>query len=215
VILSAPPPLERLATRQRVVALTLDAGGNADAAPRAFAELRRAHVPITFFLTGRWVRLYPALARAIGRNPEWVVGDHTVDHTSMPGLSAAHARWEILEGAREVERGTGRDPKPLFRFPYGAETPSLDALVARLGYVDVRWTVDSLGWRGPCCQTVAGIVRRVDAGLEPGAIVLMHIGSSGGGTLDTDALPAVIRSIEARGYRLIALSASSVRAASR
>ena len=212
---SVPPPLERLATRQRVVALTLDAGGNADSAYRAFAELRRAHVPVTFFLTGRWVRLHPLLARAIGRNAAWSVGDHTVDHTSMPTLGPAPAPWEIVEAAREIERATGRDPKPLFRFPYGAETPSLDALVASLGYVDVRWTVDSLGWRGPCCQTVAGIVRRVDAGLEPGAIVLMHIGSSGGGTLDTDALAAVIRSIEARGYKLVALNASSVRASSR
>jgi peptidoglycan/xylan/chitin deacetylase (PgdA/CDA1 family) len=155
------------------------------------------------------------LARAVGRNPEWVVGEHTVDHASMPTLSAARARWEVVEGAREDERATGRDPKPLFRFPYGAETPSLDALVASLGYVDVRWTVDSLGWRGPCCQSVGGIVRRVDAELQPGAIVLMHIGSSGGGTLDTDALPAVIRSIEARGYRFVALNASSLRARSR
>ena len=200
-----PPPLDRLATAQHVVALTVDAGGNADAAARALAELRRAGVPITFFLSGRWVTLHPVLAREIGRNPEWNVGDHTVDHASMPTLSAARARWEVLEARREIERATGRDPKPLFRFPYGAETPSLVALVERLGFRDVRWTIDSLGWRGPRFESVAGLVRRVVGELGPGAIVLMHIGSSGGGTLDTDSFPAVIRAVEARGYRFVAL----------
>jgi peptidoglycan/xylan/chitin deacetylase (PgdA/CDA1 family) len=203
VTADAPAPIERLATAQHVVALTLDAGGNADAAPRAFAELRRAGIPVTLFLTGRWVTLHPVLAHEIGSDAKWVVGDHTVDHQPMPTLPPAKARWEIVEAAREIEHETGRDPKPLFRFPYGAETPALDALVARLGYVDVRWSVDSLGWRGPCCQSVAGIVSRVVAALRPGAIVLMHIGSSGGGTLDTDALPAVIHAIEAHGYRFV------------
>lgn len=200
-----PPPLDRLATAQHVVALTLDAGGNADAASRAFAELRRAAIPVTFFLTGRWVTLYPVLARELGRDPLWNVGNHSVDHTSMPTLSAARARWEVVRARREIEGATGRDPKPLFRFPYGAETPALVARVERLGYRDVRWTVDSLGWRGPRFETVSGLVRRVADGVRPGAIVLMHIGSSGGGTLDTDALPAVIRAVEARGYRFVAL----------
>jgi peptidoglycan/xylan/chitin deacetylase (PgdA/CDA1 family) len=200
-----PPPLDRLDTSQHVVALTVDAGGNADAARRALAELRRANVPVTFFLSGRWVTLHPLLARAIGDDPKWNVGDHTVDHMSMPTLPAAHARWEVVEARREILRTTGLDPKPLFRFPYGAETPALVALVERLGFRDVRWTIDSLGWRGPGFESVAGLVRRVVAALRPGAIVLMHIGSSGGGTLDTDAFPEVIRAVEARGYRFVAL----------
>lgn len=201
----APPPLDRLATAKHVVALTLDAGGNADSARRAFAELRRADVPVTFFLTGRWVTLHPVLARDIGRDPLWHVGDHTVDHSSMPTLPSARARWEVVEARREIEERTGLDPKPLFRFPYGAETPALDGLVEALGFRVVRWSIDSLGWRGPGFESTAALVRRVVAGLQPGAIILMHIGSSGGGTLDTDALAGVIRAVEARGYRFVAL----------
>ena len=53
-----PPPLDRLATAQHVVALTLDAGGNADGAHQAFAELRRAAIPVTFFLTGQFFWTY-------------------------------------------------------------------------------------------------------------------------------------------------------------
>ena len=37
--------------------------------------------------------------------------------------------------------------------------------------------------------------------LQPGEIVLMHVGASkGGSTLDADALPGVIAELRARGY---------------
>lgn len=54
-----PPPvvageLARLQTRQHVVALTFDGGGNAEGAGRLPAVLRREHVVGTFFLTGDW-----------------------------------------------------------------------------------------------------------------------------------------------------------------
>jgi peptidoglycan/xylan/chitin deacetylase (PgdA/CDA1 family) len=196
--------LVRLPTTQHVVALTLDGGGNADGVRRALDTLSRTGTPATFFLTGRFVRLYPVLAREIGRR--WVVGNHTVDHVDLTKVSNARAAWEIAAATTQIRNGAGIDPRPLFRFPYGYWNERVQAIAHRLGYVDVRWTVDTWGWMGRCCQTVAGVVRRVLAGLMPGEIVLMHIGSAGdGATLDTDALPAVVRAVEARGYRFVTL----------
>ena len=86
--------LVRLPTRQRVVALTFDGGGNADAAQAVLAILRREHVPGTFFLTGHFVTTYPRLARAIGRR--YPVANHTVDHLDLrrlsPSAAGDHAR---------------------------------------------------------------------------------------------------------------------------
>ena len=42
-------------TRRRVVALTFDAGANANAVPSILATLGREGVPATFFLTGNFV----------------------------------------------------------------------------------------------------------------------------------------------------------------
>jgi peptidoglycan/xylan/chitin deacetylase (PgdA/CDA1 family) len=43
--------------------------------------------------------------------------------------------------------------------------------------------------------------RRVEEHLEPGAIILMHIGAAtNGATLDTSALPAVIAAVRRHGY---------------
>ena len=188
-----------------MVALTFDGGGNADGAPGVLAALRRAKVPATFFLTGHFVRSYPALARAIGRR--YPVGNHTVDHLDMLRLSTAAATREVTRAAVMIQRATGRDTHPYFRFPYGSRNGRTLRLVYSLGYASVRWTVDTWGWMGLSQQSVGGAVRRVLANLVPGEIVLMHVGSSRDhSTIDAHALPTVIRLVRARGYRFVTLA---------
>ncbi len=194
----------RLQTRQRVVALTFDGGGNADAAKRVLAILKRERVPGTFFLTGHFVRTYPLLSRAIGRR--FPVANHTVDHLDLRRLSTPAATREITRAETMIRRATGRDPRPLFRFPYGARDARTLAIVRRVGYESVRWTVDTWGWMGLTLQSVAGAQRRVLDHLVPGEIVLMHLGAARDrSTIDSRALPGVIRAVRAHGYRFVTL----------
>jgi peptidoglycan/xylan/chitin deacetylase (PgdA/CDA1 family) len=196
--------LVRLQTSQHVVALTFDGGGNADAAKQVLAVLKREHATGTFFLTGHFVRTYPLLSRAIGRR--YPVANHTVDHLDLRRLSTGAATRQITMAERMIRDATGRDSRPLFRFPYGARDARTLGIVRRLGYASVRWTVDTWGWMGLTLQTVAGAQRRVLAHLVPGEIVLMHLGSSRDrSTIDSRALPGVIRAIRARGYRFVTL----------
>src|SRR6266536_1632022 len=195
----------RLQTRQHVVALTFDGGGNADAAKGVLVVLRREHVPATFFLTGHFVQSFPGLARAIGRR--YPVGNHTVNHLDLRRLSTIGATREIARAARMIERATGRDTHPYFRFPYGARNGRTLGIAHRLGYTSVRWTVDTWGWMGLSQQSVGGVVQRVRDNLVPGEIVLMHLGSSRDhSTIDSKALPAVVRLVRARGYRFVTLA---------
>ena len=195
----------RLQTRQHVVALTFDGGGNADAAKDVLAVLRREHVPATFFLTGHFVQSYPALARAIGRR--FPVGNHTVNHLDLLRLSAPAASREVTQAAVLIQRATGRDTHPYFRFPYGSRNTRTLRMVNSLGYASIRWTVDTWGWMGLSRQSVRGAARRVLDNLVPGEIVLMHLGSSRDrSTIDSKALPAVIHLIRARGYRFVTLA---------
>jgi peptidoglycan/xylan/chitin deacetylase (PgdA/CDA1 family) len=194
----------RLQTRQHVVALTFDGGGNADGAQGVLTALRRENVPATFFLTGHFVQSYPRLARAIGRR--YPVGNHTVDHLDMLRLSPAAGRREVTRAAVMIQRATGRDTHPYFRFPYGSRNSRTLRMVNGLGYASVRWTVDTWGWMGLSEQSVPGAVRRVLDELVPGEIVLMHLGSARDrSTIDSKALPTVIRLVRARGYRFVTL----------
>jgi len=210
MMLALPPAvvageLVRLQTRQHVVALTFDGGGNADGAASVLTELRRAGVPATFFLTGHFVQSYPLLARAIGRR--YPVGNHTVNHLDLLRMSAGAAAREVTRAASMIERATGRNTHPYFRFPYGSRNGATLRLVHRLGYASVRWTVDTWGWMGLSRQSVPGAVRRVVDHLVPGEIVLMHLGSSRDrSTIDSKALPVVLRQVRARGYRFVTLA---------
>jgi peptidoglycan/xylan/chitin deacetylase (PgdA/CDA1 family) len=209
VIHALPPAivageLVRLQTRRQVVALTFDGGGNAEAAKGVLAILKRERVPGTFFLTGHFVRTYPLLSRAIGRR--YPVANHTVDHFDLRRLSTPAATREITRAETMIRRATGRDPRPLFRFPYGARDARTLGIVRRLGYASVRWTVDTWGWMGLTLQSVAGAQRRVLDHLVPGEIVLMHLGAARDrSTIDSRALPGVIRAVRARGYRFVTL----------
>jgi peptidoglycan/xylan/chitin deacetylase (PgdA/CDA1 family) len=210
VIAGLPPPivageLVRLQTRQQVVALTFDGGANADGARSVLAILHRERVPATFFLSGDFVRTYPALARAIGRH--YPVANHTANHVDLRGLSTPEVIREIKAGERALRAATGRDPRPCFRFPYGARDARTLRIVRELGYVSVRWTVDTWGWMGTSMQTVPGAVRKIVSHLVPGEIVMMHLGSARDrSTIDSKALPAVIRQVRARGYRFVTLA---------
>jgi peptidoglycan/xylan/chitin deacetylase (PgdA/CDA1 family) len=197
----------RLPTARRVVALTFDSGGDAAGVASIMATLAEHGVPATFFMTGRWAEVYPDLARQVAAR--YPVGNHSYSHPRLTGLDDARVVDEITRGEAAIETATGRDPHPLFRFPYGDVDGRTLGIVHAQGYGGIRWTVDTLGWKGASAGQSAGTVEaRVLANLQPGEIVLMHVGGAqDGSTLDADALPALIAAVEARGYSFVTVGA--------
>jgi peptidoglycan/xylan/chitin deacetylase (PgdA/CDA1 family) len=192
----------------RVVALTFDAGANAAGLPSILSTLAGKGVTGTFFLTGNWAVNNPQAVAQIAAAGHRVA-NHSMTHPGFTGLGNDQIAQQV-RGAEQAILAAGADPRPLFRFPYGERDARTIAAVNTLGYVAVRWTVDTLGWKGTSggasLQVVAG---RVQAGLQPGEIVLMHVGSNpdDGTTLDADALPQVIDRITAAGYGFTTLDA--------
>lgn len=196
-------------TTRHVVALTFDAGANAGGVASILATLQRDHIPASFFLTGNFIRDFPASAQQIARAGNRI-GDHTITHPYLTQLSDQAVQREILDGAQQITAVTGANPAPLFRFPYGDADTRTIAIANRAGYVPVRWTVDTLGWEGTSGHiTTSIVVSRVLSALRPGEIVLMHAGSNPGdhSTLDADALPKAISELRARGYSFVTLDA--------
>jgi peptidoglycan/xylan/chitin deacetylase (PgdA/CDA1 family) len=208
---SIPPSLlgtqwYTLPTTERVVALTFDAGANADAVPSILRILADREVPATFFLTGRWVEVYPEYASQIGA--AYPVANHSYSHPDLTTLSDAEVRDEITKGAAAIKKATGQDTHPLFRFPFGASNAGAIGIVNSLGYGAINWTVDTRGCQGTSGGRSADLlVDRVLSALQPGEIVIMHVGSNPDdhSTLDADALPRVIDEILARGYTFVAV----------
>jgi peptidoglycan/xylan/chitin deacetylase (PgdA/CDA1 family) len=196
--------LSTLATTQQVVALTFDAGANANAVPSILATLEANCVPATFFLTGDWVDAFPADARRVA--VRYPVGNHSDTHPHLPALSDAAVRDEVNRAERIIQGSTKFNPRPMFRFPFGERDARTMGIVNGLRYGSIRWTVDTLGWQGTSgSQSVQTVTNRVLASLRPGEIVLMHVGShpTDGSTLDADALPGIIAELKRRGYGFV------------
>jgi peptidoglycan/xylan/chitin deacetylase (PgdA/CDA1 family) len=197
----------RLPVTRQVIALTVDAGANADGVPSIRKTLHDKAVKATFFLTGKFVQRYPVKSKRLADSD--IVGNHTFTHLDLTTLSDEAIRAEVGSAEETIRTTTGEDPQPYFRFPYGARTTHDIQLLNSLCYVPFRWTVDTLGWKGTSGgQSVQSVVSRVVAAAQPGAIVLMHVGSNpdDGSTLDADALPQVIDRLRALGYRLVRLA---------
>jgi peptidoglycan/xylan/chitin deacetylase (PgdA/CDA1 family) len=171
---------DRIPTDRKIVALTFDAGANADGVGSILATLAREHVPATFFLTGQFADSYPAQTRLIATGG-FRLGNHSATHPSFPALGDAAIRDQVLGAEHDIRVATGGDPRPLFRFPFGDR--------------DQR-TITAL---------VAG---RVLGALTPGEIVLMHLGSNprDHSTLDADALAGVIEALRDQGYGFVTLA---------
>ncbi len=190
------------------VALTFDAGANSAGLPSILQSLAAAGVRGTFFLTGSWAAANPEGVAAIVAGGHRV-GNHSMTHPAFTGLSDAVIADQV-RSAEQAIRAAGADPRPLFRFPFGDRDARTIATVNNLGYLPVRWSVDTLGWKGTSGGVTAQLVAdRVLAALQPGEIVLMHIGSNpdDGTTLDADALPQVISRIRQAGYGFTTLDA--------
>ncbi|GAA2742401.1 hypothetical protein GCM10009868_12240 [Terrabacter aerolatus] len=190
------------------MALTFDAGSGNEGVPSILRTLESQRVPASFFLTGQFVDAFPGSARAIAsRHP---VGNHTYSHPDLTTLASSAIRNEIRRAATRIKEVTGQDPRPWFRFPFGAVDARTISVVNAECYVPFRWTVDTLGWEGTSGgQSVGSVVARVTSAARPGEIVLMHVGAhpTDHSTLDADALPRIVSELRARGYTFVTLAA--------
>lgn len=199
--------LERILTERSVVALTFDGGSSDAGVADILATLAERDVPATFFVTGAFARTYPQRVRAMAAAGH-PVGNHSDAHLSYPELTDVRIRADVAAAEAAINAASGRPAMPLFRFPFGARTDHDIRVVNDAGYLPVRWSVDSLGWKGTSGGlTVDEVVDRVVSTAVPGHIVLMHVGANpdDGTTLDADALPRIIDGLRALGYGFVDL----------
>lgn len=177
-----------------LVALTFDDGPGPDTL-QTIEALRAAGMTATFFEVGKLLGepMFDGIPKAAARFG--AIGDHTWDHISMVGLSAAELDAEIARTRRVLKQITGQRVF-LFRPPLGRHDPTVDAYVRSAGMLQIMWTIDSGDSMGASDDQIFRTVR--DA-LSPGDIVLLH---ENRGTTQ-NALPRIIRLIQRKGYRAV------------
>lgn len=186
--------------RRRAMALTFDDGPS----PYTTAIVHilvRMHVPATFFVVGQQLPVFPDAFRDELKHG-FEIGDHTENHAWLVRLSAGGQYGQIHADAVAAER-LGAPPPRLFRPPYGAYDRVTIAILHRLRMLMVLWSIDPDDWLRPGAKA---IVARVLSHARPGRIVILHDGG-GDRSQTVAALPAIVRGLRRRGYRLVSVPA--------
>ena len=193
---------DTLPLARKELVLTFDDGPWPGTTPKVLDALKRECVRATFFLLGRNAKAQPALARrALAEGHS--IGHHTFAHPLLEHMPLAKAEAEIDRGiaADEVAlygQRRGHPATPFFRFPGFASNGALLERMSQRGLVVFGADVWASDWEpmSPERQLHLILTRIEQVGR---GIVLFH---------DTKVqtalmLPAFLRELKRRGYRIV------------
>jgi peptidoglycan/xylan/chitin deacetylase (PgdA/CDA1 family) len=188
-----------------VVALTFDDGPDPVWTPRILDELARARAHATFFVLTERAARHPEIVertRAEGHGVQL----HGHLHLRHPRAGEAAVREDLAAALRvfgtDRRRGHGGADVPTqWRVPWGDLAPFSAALAAEHGLTLAGWTADTEDWRD---RPAPALLRAVEPGLQPGAIVLAHDGIGPGAERATarataELIGPLVDAIRARG----------------
>lgn len=203
------------------VALTFDDGPDPRWTPRILDILKEKKVPATFFIVGENALTERGLLRRM-LSEGHEIGSHTYTHPNLANSDTNRTRFELNATQRLFEAFTGRTLK-LFRAPFfgDAEPTTADEIMPvweaqTRGYLSVGLHVDSEDWQRPGVpaiinNVVSSVMKndQCDFTFEEQCshnVVLLH-DSGGDRTQTIEALPTIIDTLRARGYRFVPVSA--------
>lgn len=191
---------------EKVVALTFDDGPDPLYTPRILDILKQYNIKATFFTIGDSGARYPDLLSRIYKEGH-ELGNHTYKHIDIGTESKEKIKQELKSTNRVIENSTGHGTI-LFRPPYdnGLDMSQDKALetfmkINDLGYVMVGNAIDSNDWKD---KVPDKITHNVLNSLGNGNIILMHDGG-GDRSATIEALPMIIKELQAQGYRFVGI----------
>lgn len=201
-------------TWPRRVALTFDDGPHPTWTPLILDALERAACVATFFVVGRCVAEHPEIVRDARRRGH-EIGMHLFSHERSAVYDDVRFRDELCRSKAQLEDLLG-EPARWLRFPYGTKgRQSPRAVFEEHGVRVAHWTYSSLDSQ---LADPGRMVARVDAGLRPGVIVLLHDNLADAGpslpapyraerNATLAALPGIAGRLRARGLSAVTLTA--------
>lgn len=188
----------KLKANEKAIALTFDDGPSPKYTTQVLEILKKNHIKATFFMVGQMVQSYPQVAKQVAADGD-VIGNHTWHHWYRR-MDATTAASEINRTADIIYKTTGVKTT-LFRPPGGFLHNGLVDYAKSQNYAVIMWSEVS-GDADRRSPQATGMVKNVLKAAKPGAIVLMHDGG-GNRSRTVKALPEIINSLKAQGYKFV------------
>lgn len=185
---------------EKRIALSFDDGPHPVFTLKILEILKKYEITATFFMIGRNVEYYPAVARAVHANGH-EIGNHTYTHPHMRQTDVETLRREIRMTEETLKKNGIPKPK-LFRPPEGFRSAEQIHALETEGYETVIWSLDTHDWQG---RAVGEIVSVVLNGVQGGDVLLFHDYTSRQNTTIT-ALEQLIPALLKDGYEFVTIS---------
>jgi len=203
----------RLATDEKVIALTLDACGSAGGKgvdARLIEFLTQKRIPATLFINARWIDANPELFRRLAANPLFEIANHGLRHKpasvngrSIYGIQCTRDAGDLVEeielNARKIETITGKRPKL-----YRSGTAYYDEVAVEIS-AELRQEVAGFSVLGDAGATyTAAQVKAALLGAAAGDVILCHMNHPESGT--GAGIIAAVPELKQRGFKFVRMS---------
>ena len=181
-------------TNDKYVYLTFDEGYEAGYTPRILQVLKDNNVKACFFLTAHFVNTQPDLVKQMIQEGH-TIGNHTVNHKSMPDLTDEKVKSEVMDLHTVVYQKFGYEMKYI-RPPKGEFSERTINITNSLGYTSAMWSLAYDDWDENKQDREEYAKKKIIDNIHPGAVILLH----GNSKDNTNVLDYVIKEIKNMGY---------------
>ena len=179
---------------QKLIYLTFDLGYEAGYTPKILEVLKQNDVKATFFITAHYLNTQPDLVKQM-IDEGHIVGNHTVNHKSMPSCSLDTIKKEVMDLHTAIYDKFGYEMKYI-RAPKGEYSERTVAYTNTLGYTSVMWSFGYDDWDEKKQGREDYGRKKILDNVHNGEIMLLHATSKD----NANILDDVIKEIKNMGY---------------
>lgn len=181
-------------SESKKIYLTFDMGYEAGYTEKILEVLKQNDVKATFFITAHYVNTQPDLVQRM-IDEGHIIGNHTVNHKSMPDCSLATIKTEMMDLHSAMYEKFGYEMKYM-RPPKGEYSERTVAYTNTLGYTTVMWSFAYDDWDESKQGREEYGKQKILNNLHNGEIMLLHATSKD----NANILDEVIKEIKNQGY---------------
>lgn len=179
---------------EKTLYLTFDEGYENGYTAKILDTLKENKVPAAFFVTGPYIKKEQDLIKRMAKEGH-VVGNHTVNHPSMPDIGDDELKIELDNLTKSYYDLTGKE-MIFFRPPMGEYSERTLKLTSDMGYTNVFWSFAYCDWQVNNQKGTGYAYNQIMDGVHDGAILLLHAVSKD----NAEILDKVIKDLKSQGY---------------
>lgn len=179
---------------EKVIYLTFDEGYEAGYTESILNILKENEVKATFFITSHYLNTAAELVQRM-IDEGHIVGNHTVNHPSMPSISNEEIEKEIMPLHQAVYEKFNYEMKYI-RPPKGEFNERTLKKSEELGYKTVMWSFAYFDWDEKKQPSIDEAKKMIINNFHNGEIMLLHPNSK----TNSEVLDSIIKEAKNQGY---------------